>query len=292
VWLRVDEHSISGKGDHIGQYSVDGDLQPGQTSRFVLVLPRVYLDNPHATIPVVNTGTRRQFVVSANKLTFEAEAASRESFWFREEFLKRVIGGWSEPATGRKGSIDLRNIRMNARMVEAMRLEDVEMTFSLTSPSTALASAKSSDAITQSGRSRFRVMTDDLLTLNINVHNRSSRPVHPLLRLQPSLRHQPNNVALDLTRRLAWSGMLQQALPILQSGESTQASIGVTVLCRGEYEFGASVEEARLLRTFGEEPKGDDDPHDDSIKDTFGADVVRRRRIWHAKETCIIHARD
>ncbi|KAJ5397329.1 hypothetical protein N7509_005442 [Penicillium cosmopolitanum] len=292
VWLRVDEHSIFGMGDHIGQYSVDGDLQPGQTSRFVLVLPRVYLDNPHATIPVVNTGTRRQFVVSANKLTFEAEAASRESFWFREEFLKRVIGGWSEPATGRKGSIDLRNIRMNARMVEAMRLEDVEMTFSLTSPSTASASAESSDAITQSGRSRFRVMTDDLLTLNVNVHNRSSRPVHPLLRLQPSLRHQPNNVALDLTRRLAWSGMLQQALPILQSGESTQASIGVTVLCRGEYEFGASVEEARLLRSFGEEPKGDDDPHDDSIQDTFGADVVRRRRIWHAKETCIIHARD
>ncbi|CAI7677812.1 unnamed protein product [Penicillium manginii] len=294
VWLRVDEHSISGKGDHIGQYSVDGDLQPGQTSRFVLVLPRVYLDNPHATIPVVNTGTRRQFVVSANKLTFEAEAASRECFWFREEFLKRVIGGWSEPATGRKGSIDLRNIRLNARMVEAMRLEDVEMSFSLTSPSTASTSAdsESSDAIVQSGRSRFRVMTDDLLTLNVKVHNRSSRPIHPLLRLQPSLRHQPNNVALDLTRRLAWSGMLQQALPILQSGESTQASIGVTVLCRGEYEFGASVEEARLLRPFGEEPKGDADPYDDSIKDTFGADVVRRRRIWHAKETCIIHARD
>ncbi|KAJ5521344.1 hypothetical protein N7527_005459 [Penicillium freii] len=297
VWLRVSEQTMAtlppdatAEDDPEGKYSVDGELQPGQVCRFVLVLPRVYLDNPHASIPVVNTGTRRQFVVSANKLSFEAEAASREAFWFREELLKRVLGGWKEPATGREGSIDLRNVRLNNRMVEAMRLEDVEMQFSLTSPSS---SPETSDAVEQTGRSRFRVKTDDLLTLNVTIHNRSSRPIHPLLRLQPSLRHQPNNIALDLTRRLVWSGMLQQALPILASGESTNASIGVTVLCRGEYEFGASVEEARLLR-----PSFDDDGdsaaryNDDGIMDTFGADVVRRRRIWHAKELCIIHASD
>jgi hypothetical protein len=294
VWLRVSEQTMATlpntatNDDPEGKYSVDGDLQPGQVCRFVLVLPRVYLDNPHASIPVVNTGTRRQFVVSANKLSFEAEAASREAFWFREELLKRVLGGWKEPATGREGSIDLRNVRLNNRMVEAMRLEDVEMKFSLTSPS-----SSPSDAVEQTGRSRFRVKTDDLLTLNVTVHNRSSRPIHPLLRLQPSLRHQPNNIALDLTRRLVWTGMLQQALPILASGESTSASIGVTVLCRGEYELGASVEEARLLRPSLDD--GDSAPrryNDDGIMDTFGADVVRRRRIWHAKELCIIHASD
>jgi hypothetical protein len=88
--------------------------------------------------------------------------------------------------------------------------------------------------------------------------------------------------------------MLQQSLPILHSGESTQATIGVTVLCRGEYEIGASVEEARLLRSFDEYKEREDDAshHHDGIKDTFGADVVRRRRIWHAKETCVIHAHD
>lgn len=295
VWLRVSEHSVvnappeSSKDDTNAQYSVDGNLQPGQVSRFVLVLPRVYLDNPHASIPVVNTGTRRQFVVSANKLTFEAEAASREAFWFREELLKRVIGGWSEPATGREGTIDLRNIRLNARMVEAMRLEDVEMTFSLSSPSV---SNQAPNAVIQTGRSRFRAQTDDLLTLTVTVLNRSSRPIHPLLRLQPSLRHQPNNIALDLTRRLAWTGMLQQALPVLHSGESTTTSIGLTVLCRGEYEVGASVEEARILRFDDHKDGHTDGHHDDGIKDTFGADVVRRRRIWHAKETCVIHARD
>ncbi|KAJ5127575.1 hypothetical protein N7448_008354 [Penicillium atrosanguineum] len=299
VWLRVSEHSIidvsspqppTSCTENNSRYSVDGSLQPGQVSRFVLVLPRVYLDNPHASIPVVNTGTRRQFVVSANKLSFEAEAASREAFWFREELLKRVLGGWSEPTSGREGSIDLRNIRLNTRMVEAMRLEDVEMNFSLSS----LSIDTQDSPIVQTGRSRFRAKTDDLLTVSVNIRNRSSRPIHPLLRLQPSLRHQPSNIALDLTRRLAWTGMLQQSLPVLPSGESTQATIGITVLCRGEYEIGASIEEVRLLRSFDGHKEGEDDAsrHDDGIKDTFGADVVRRRRVWHAKETCVIHAHD
>ncbi|KAI2791630.1 hypothetical protein POX_c04496 [Penicillium oxalicum] len=298
VWLRVNEHSVdqapeSSTDNGTGQYTVDGNLQPGQVSRFVLVLPRVYLDNPYATIPLVNTGNRRQFVVSANKLTFEAEGASREAFWFREELLKRVIGGWSESATGRKGSIDLRNIRLNTRMVEAMRLEDVEVAFSLSSPK----SKDSPSAVKQVGRSKFQAQTDDLLTLHVTVHNRSSRPIHPLLRLQPSLRHQQNNIALDLTRRLAWTGMLQQALPILPARGSIQTSIGLTILCRGEYELGASIEEARILRHSDEHGEGEaSDPAtqfiEDGIEDTFGAGVVKRRRIWHAKEGCVILAHD
>lgn len=285
-----------------GQYDVHGELQPGQVSRFVLVLPRVYLDNPHASIPLINTGSKRQFVVSAHKLTFEAEAASRETFWYREELLKRVFGSWREVSSGREGTIDMRNIRLNSRMVEAMRLEDVEMAFSLT-PSfpTDTQSDTSGKTVVQVGRSKYKVQTDEMLNLTVTVHNRSSRPIHTLLRLQPSLRHQPNNIALDLSRRLVWTGMLQQVLPILHSGQSAQATVGATVLCRGEYEFGATVEEVRLLKPSpgsgphgpGDGRGGDAQLHDEGfIKDTFGADVPKRRRIWHAKESCIIHAND
>lgn len=280
-----------------GQYAIHGDLQPGQVSRFVLVLPRVYLDNPHASIPLVHTGIKRQFVVSAHKLTFEAEAASRETFWYREELLKRVFGSWKEVSSGREGTIDMRNVRLNARMVEAMRLEDVEMNFSLTPSSFGGLEADENDkSVIRVGRSKYKVLTDEMLNLTVHVHNRSSRPVHPLLRLQPSLRHQPSNIALDLSRRLAWTGMLQQVLPILHSGESTQATVGLTVFCRGEYEFGATVEEVRLLKP---EPSHDEGAtlsspfHDDGvIKDTFGMDVAKKRRIWHAKETCVINAHD
>ncbi|KAL4899709.1 hypothetical protein BDW74DRAFT_108638 [Aspergillus multicolor] len=282
--------------DGAGQYSLHEVLQPGQISRFVLVLPRVYVQNPHASIPSLKTGSKRQFVVSAHKLTFDAEAAAREAFWYREELLKRVSGSWKEALGGREGMLDLRNMRFTARMVDAFRLEDVETSFSL-KPS--FPGDDTCGSIIRTGKSKYKVGTDEMLDLSVTVHNRSSRPIQPLLRLQPSLRNQPSNVALDLPRRLAWTGMLQQVLPVLNSGESTSATVGVTVLCRGEYEFGATIEELRLLRPSLEaDAKTTDDsstsnPSDEGfITDTFGVDMAKKRRIWHARETCVMTAHD
>jgi hypothetical protein len=310
VTLQVTEQPSMTDGENEASDSsstVTGELQPGELSRFVLVLPRIFLDNPHAAIPILNTGFRRQFVVSANKLTFEAEAASREAFWFREELLKRVFGTWKEESTGREGRIDFRGIRLNPRMVDAMRLEDVEVTFSL-SP----LDGNAEGAVTQTRRSKYVVRTNDFLTLSVTVHNRSSRPIHPLLRLQPGLCNQPSTIALDLSRRLAWTGMLQRVLPVLQGGQTTEATLGVTVLCPGEYEIGASVEELRIIKPSPPPPpsRGKEDVsaepdtkqqsegsthHNDEhfhITDTFGVNVTKTRRIWHAREYCVISARD
>ncbi|KKK22030.1 hypothetical protein P175DRAFT_0329180 [Aspergillus ochraceoroseus IBT 24754] len=309
VALQVSENPVEAPVDSLsenkdGQYIVREILQPGQMSRFVLVLPRVYVQNPHASIPSLSTGFKRQFVVSANKLTFEAEAASREAFWYREELLKRVAGFWTEACGEREGIIDLRNLRFTARMVDAFRLEDVEMSFSLKSSFSGGDENQERNSVIQTGRSKYKVQTDEMMDLTVTVSNRSSKPIHPLLRLQPSLRHQPSNVALDLPRRLAWTGMLQQVLPVLNSGERTSTTVGVTVLCRGEYEFGATVEELRLLRA---SPEGEGDQKsniapgppiapsfDDEgfIQDTFGADLAKKRRIWHAKETCVMNVHD
>ncbi|KAL4782278.1 TRAPP II complex [Aspergillus varians] len=292
----ADASAITGEA---GQYSLREVLQPGQMSRFVLVLPRVYVQNPHASIPSLNTGSKRQFVVSAHKLTFDAEAATREAFWYREELLKRVNGSWKETLGGREGTIDLRNVRFNARMVDAFRLEDVETSFSLKPSFSKSAETDTSASVVQTGRSKYRVETDEMLDLTVTVHNRSIKPIQPLLRLQPRLRNQPSNVALDLPRRLAWTGMLQQVLPVLNSDESTSATVGVTILCRGKYEFGATVEELRLLRSYPEKDrKAASDPvspsyyDEEFIKDTFGADMAKKRRIWHARETCVMTAHD
>ncbi|KAL4914250.1 TRAPP II complex [Aspergillus aurantiobrunneus] len=286
----------SATADVAGQYSLREVLQPGQMSRFVLVLPRVYVQNPHASIPSLKTGSKRQFVVSAHKLTFDAEAAAREAFWYREELLKRVSGSWKEIPGGREGMIELRKMRFNARMVDAFRLEDVETSFSLKPSILGDAEIGRPSNVVQTGRSKYKVETDEMLDLTVTVHNRSSRPIQPLLRLQPSVRNQPSNVALDLPRRLAWTGMLQQVLPVLGSAESTSATVGVTILCRGEYEFGATVEELRLLRSSPENYGNTTSDHalydEGFIKDTFGADMAKKRRIWHARETCVMTAHD
>ena len=289
-----------------GSAVFSGDLQPGQASRFILILPRIFLDKPHTPIPILNTGFRRQFVVSANKLSFEAEAASREAFWYREELLKCISGQWKEDSSGREGKIEFRNIRLNQRMVDALRIDEIEVTFQLSRLRIESKKHSKSEAVIQIGRSKYITKTNDFLTLTVGIQNHSSESIHPLLRLQPSLRNQPSTIALDLSRRLVWTGMLQQVLPILKGGEIAFVTLGVTALCRGEYEFGASVEEVRTtrpsLQDFGVWDGNElDNPeqtlpnplsNDGSIEDTFGLGIIKARRIWHSRENCIILARD
>ncbi|KAL2369151.1 hypercellular protein HypA [Blastomyces gilchristii SLH14081] len=323
VSLFVDERSSDDvtntdnrpRQDMIGIHEVYDELQPGHASRFVLVVPRVYLENPEKPIPSLNVSNKRQFVVSANKLSYEAESSAREVFWFREELLKRLRGSWKDETTGREGAVDLRAIRLNARMVDALRVESVDVAFSLRPYASGIASDDNTsetdnESVTQMGHSKFIVRTNTFLTLSATIINRSSKPIHPLLRLQPSLRHTPHAVALDLSKRLAWSGMLQRALPILEPYQTTEVTLGITALCRGDYEISASVEEIRRLKqhsaapgaTVGqgqeaaEDVNGDvvaaaaaEDPYFDNF---FITNTPKHRRIWHSRVPCMISARD
>lgn len=308
ISLKVNEAADVGHSGEVGSTEtnvITEDLQPGHISRFVLILPRIYLDKPHTAIPSLNTGSKRQFVVSANKLTFEAEAADREAFWFREELLKRIHGTWRESTTGRKGAIELRGIRFSSRMVDAIRLEPVDVSFSISSRGQESGDGNEDETVTQTGRSKFTIKTSSFLNLTATIHNRSSRPVYPLLRLQPSLRNQPHNIALDLTRRFICTGMLQHVLPILGPQETTQSTLGITALCRGEYEIGATVEEVKLMKspqtssndTTTSSNKTDQQrpqsrSYNDMIEDAFDSNIKKERRVWHAREPCIISARD
>jgi trafficking protein particle complex subunit 9 len=256
-------------------YTVHESLQPGHVSRVVLLIPRIYVSEPHAPVPLI--GNQRQFVVSASKLSVETERANREAFWFREELLKHVRGSWREDSTDRQGTIDLRRgIRLNARMTDALKVEDIEI-------SLYIRSSTKSDAETppaaQDGCSRFSLQTNAFTTLVVKIQNRSSNKLHTLLRIQPSLREQPHNIALDLSKRFAWTGMLQRALhPPLEPGEIRGANLGIMALCPGGYEIGASVEEVKPLQRTAAGGKG------------AVTTNTNDRRIWHAREPCLIDA--
>lgn len=259
-------------------YSVHESLQPGHVSRAVLLVPRLYVSDPHAPIPLISH--QRQFVVSASKLSVEAETASREAFWYREELLNHIRGSWHEDSTGREGMIDLRRgIRLNAKMIETLKIEDMELSLSI------LPSSMPSDGqhppVTQEGPSRFTIQTNSFATLAVRIHNKSSSQLHTLLRIQPSLRDQPHNIALDLSKRFAWTGMLQRAVhPPLAAYEVRETKLGIMALCAGDYEIGATVEELKA-----------------PVPDPQRAKLIvsgssNDRRIWHAKELCLIDAYD
>ncbi|KAI9864619.1 MAG: hypothetical protein M1813_003108 [Trichoglossum hirsutum] len=291
-------------------YTTIDRLQPGHTSRHILPLPRVFLQNPHAAIPTLNPANQRQFVVSASKVSPDTERASREAFWYREEILKLVRGFWEEEQTGRQGTIELRGIRLNPRMVEAIRVEDISVEVSVREDTR-------SAGVRQLGPSKFEVFTDELVTLTTRIQNRSGQPIYPLLRLQPSLRNQPHNVALDLSKRFAHNGLLQRPLSLLRPGQVTEDEMGVCMLCRGEFEIGVSIEEIRTWQPSAGENRTEKSEGDGVGGGSHGADATgaarvggraradtsallmdssvlgeKQRRIWMGRENCVIVVKD
>jgi hypothetical protein len=264
-------------------YAVNEVIQPGHVQRVVLILPKVYVDTPHAVIPSLNPANQRQFVVSTSKISPEIEQASREAFWYREELLKRIRGTWKEE-NGRGGEIELRSIRFTPRMVEAMKLDDVMIDVK------SVPDKHDGDAVRQIGKSTFEVRVDDFLTLRTKVYNRSQNPILAILRLQPHLAGLAHNISLDLDKRFSWTGVLQRKLPLIAPGQAVEAEIGVVALCSGIFEVGASVEEVEIVKAEGNE-KGARELSD-SV-DLLQASILGEPtlRSWNLKEPCTIIAR-
>jgi trafficking protein particle complex subunit 9 len=255
-------------------YSIIETLQPGHVSRALLLVPRVFVQDPHAPIP--NLETQKQFVVSTSKLTAEQEATSRESFWYREELLKSLRGTWRDETTGRHGDIDLRKgIRLSPRMVDALKKDHVQIDYALRPRRQAEDTGESLEpgTVWQIGRSHFAVQTESFATLFVTIRNHTQEALRLILRLQPALRHQPHNIALDLSRRFAWTGVLQRAVhPAIDPGAVFEAQLGILALVDGEYEINASVEEIAAHR----KPER--------------AGTGPERRIWHARAPCLVDA--
>lgn len=259
--------------------SVNEEILPGNTSRVIVPIRRLFLENPSAAIPALDPARQRQFVVSTGRVSAETERASRESFWYREEVLKMLHGTWNTKSSpDRSGEIELRGIRLNQRMIEAIRIDDIGIDLSV----------NDKPKCEQS----HELFTDRMSELKVRITNRTSEPLYPLLRVQPSIQNQPHNVSLDLAKKLTWNGTLQQALPQLAGKEIIEIILGVTALSRGQYEISASVEEARLIdppkqeNTDGGRPRSNTKAMMDAV---LGA---RERRIWHSRQPCVLVARD
>ena len=244
------------EAEWINPYETSDTIQAGHQSRFIVLIKRVHLSNPTAKIPSLS-GTQRQFVVSTTKPTADQERVSREAFWFREEILKCIRGTWEEVGNQRRGEVELRNFRLSPRMVETVRVDDVGIRMEVIScPCGNNMESEGADKVQEvvpgsfqkSAPNKFILETDQFYNLRTTITNRTTRSILPILRLSPSLRNQHVSVALDLSRRFAFDGLLQQAIRRIAPGESTSVEMGFVVLCRGEFEVTAGVEEVRAGR--------------------------------------------
>lgn len=278
--------------------TIEEQILPGNTNRVVVPVPRIYIDDPHASIPALNPSRQRQFVVSSSKITPEIERGNREAFWYREKMLENISGTWktlSGPA--REGTIQLRGIRLTSRMIEAIKIDEVGIDISVEDPE----SDESQDL-------ENSIFVDEFVQIKVQITNRMAQPIYPTVRILPSLCNRPVNVALDFTRKFAWNGTLQQTLPMLDAKSSTELLVGATALCRGEFEISASVEETRLWKAApekdGRESKTNGQAQDEggeTIRQRERSDTqtmmdavlgAKERRLWHSRRPCIVAVRD
>ncbi|TEY84174.1 hypothetical protein BOTCAL_0020g00510 [Botryotinia calthae] len=258
---------------------IEEEVVPGNTSRIMFPIPRIYLENPTASIPALDPSRQRQFVVSAGRISADSERATREAFWYREEILKILQGTWeTRSGVRRKGNIELRGLRLSQRVIDVIRIEDISIDI----------------LINDEPGPKHDIHTDAFSSITVRISNRSSNPIHPLLRLQPSIRNHSLTQTLDLSKKFVWNGVLQQTLPQILGNEHIEFNIGMTPLCRGEFELSASVEEVRLVETPKEEvavKEGGRARAD--TKNLMDAMLgAKERRIWHSREPCLLVVKD
>ena len=261
-------------------YTTKKVIQPGRSTRFTLPMPKTLGGDPHAPIPALNPANKRQFVLSASKTSIEIERIGREMFWYREGILKHLRATWHEEDLDRSGQINLRTMRLSPRMVDTLKPEAVCIDVSVQPPSV------SDKAVEEMKPTRYSCAVDSFAKITIKITNRGLYPIRPLLRLQPSLRNQPYNVALDLSRKLAFNGLLQRPLPLLRAREFTEFSLGVVFLCAGEYEIGACVEE---LVPRKEHSSSEGNRARAATGEFAPTDFeASEREIWYASSPCLI----
>ena len=267
-------------------YTLHDSLLPGATTRLILIIPRPHLPISQTHLPIPQT-TKKQFILktSTTAVTRAAELKAREAFWYREHLLNHIRASWIEESTGRTGAINMRALRLSTRMVSAYKLEDLDISFSLSLSSCASATLNPPKVSTL-GPTTYSAPTCTPLTLTTHLHNRSSQPVHPLLRLLPTISNQPHHIALDLSKKLLVHGLLQRALPVLEAGGTRDVEVGVVALGGGIYEFGGVVEEVRVLGDDGDVDVGAGGARQK------GRTEGRDRRVWMAERRCTLIARD
>ncbi|KAK0754829.1 TRAPP II complex [Schizothecium vesticola] len=280
--------------------TIEEHILPGHTSRVILPIKRIYLDDPHAFIPALNPSRQRQFVVST-KISPDVERANREAFWYRETVLNTLRATWRALGASRTGAVELRTMRLTSRMIEAVKVDEVGIEISVVTPDDDDDSSDDDDDESETAPANGDgiVTVDEPFELRVRITNRTDAPIYPTLRLMPALCHRPLNVALDFTRKLAWNGTLQQALPALPGKGMVEVTTGVTALCRGEFEVTASIEETKLT-TGGEEEarrrrRTATGGRPRSETETLMMDAVlgkRERRIWHSRRACRLFVRD
>ena len=265
--------------------SVSTDVvAPGTVSRVSVVVPKIYITDSYTPIPSIGSKQQRQFVVKAHRTSPAADDATLKAFWYRKKLLEMIEGSWQDEHSRRSGAVNLRGIRLDSKMISVLQLDDIDIDVAILEDT---GSRLGNPAVRRFGGSKFIVQLNRFFTLRVQLRNRSTSPIRPVLRLQPRLADQiSSSVAISLESCLAFGSSTQRVLPVLGPHKVIESDIGVCCLARGTFEIVATVEE---FEKTCELRSGDKIVNGEGIEESELSATIKPR-MWQSRDTCCIVA--
>ena len=207
-------------------------LQSGQTRRIIVNLPRIPFPAEKTETPLPRKNNDRQFVVSSST-TKDSVAAAREAWWYRQHILDCISGTWAEQGVdGRKGSVEMRGIRLSERHIGIVKRDLVEATANIES-----LSSSPNQAVCR--RLTVNVQNHQGKTPKSSVSYSLEFPLTCCLRLIVV----PKEGSHEASKSICCEGLDQSPLLSIKPHESASWSTEITLLAHGSIGIGVIVEE-------------------------------------------------
>ncbi|KAH3672391.1 hypothetical protein WICMUC_004227 [Wickerhamomyces mucosus] len=205
-------------------YAIKESILPLETKRILIPMKRIDISEEELLRGIPKL-TKKQYILP--KISKAEDDFQREAFWYREKILESLKGIWSFENTSISGNVEFRGIRLSQRMQSILRVDKVTIDISL------------KDIEFQLRGTYYKIKKDQFLTIKVQIMNNTTRDLKGVLRNIPL---SSNYNSLD--GRLLFNGALQVIVQEkIKPSEVYEFEIGVVILEKGEYEWGAVFED-------------------------------------------------
>ncbi|GAA98290.1 uncharacterized protein L969DRAFT_339417 [Mixia osmundae IAM 14324] len=208
---------------HDGDFDrVREKIEPGATASIALRHRRMRIAEA-ALMRTIPSPLGRQFVVAKAPLEARAEQVALARFWRRQAFLDDCTATWREVGSRRQGTLSLRALGLDDRLLHMLAARPVDLRLSSDRPLLRdRACAVTSEA-------------DAFISIRGHIRNRSARSINAVaaIVLLPSA-----DTHSEVTNQVLFDGPTTFDLAALQENEETSVETNVILLADGVFDFG------------------------------------------------------
>lgn len=232
-------------------FDVNEIIDSAKTNRILMPIRRISFEDLDVSEPIPSL-RKRQFIKNY-AITAEEDEQNRKNFWIRKTLLESISGNWHTATSNiyRSGSIDLRTIRLNIRMTNALVFDNILIQHSIMS-------AEGPPQRIDKKQNEYILKKEHFYKLKTKITNQSKKKIFGVLRHVPFPSTESSRPDISIDQRIFFNGVLQKSVGPngIASGESIEHDLGFLILEKGRYEWGCFFDnfESPSKKTVGREP--------------------------------------